>query len=158
MKKIIQIFLGIIAILGIIVIAKNNYIFSNPNQERLDKGWIAYQNNDYNYAIKQFILLNYSEYPEIILPLSDSYIQIGEYDNAIRNLKNAYNEKIYKNQNELSKLVNLLGIAYSKNNDLKQARFYFLEAKKLGNQNSLRNIQILDSLEQVQKNAPDINQ
>ena len=60
--------------------------------------------------------------------------------------------------NELSKLVNLLGIAYSKNNDLKQARFYFLEAKKLGNQNSLRNIQILDSLEQVQKNAPDINQ
>ena len=38
MKKIIQIFLGIIAILGIIVIAKNNYIFSNPNQKRLNNG------------------------------------------------------------------------------------------------------------------------
>lgn len=36
MKKFIQIVIGIIALLGIIAIAKNNYIFSSADQERLD--------------------------------------------------------------------------------------------------------------------------
>ncbi|WP_435523821.1 hypothetical protein [Chryseobacterium indoltheticum] len=43
MKKYLLIGLGFIALLRIIVIIKNNYVFSFGDTERIDKGWSAYE-------------------------------------------------------------------------------------------------------------------
>ncbi|WP_295813102.1 hypothetical protein [uncultured Apibacter sp.] len=156
MKK-IYLFISFLAIPVFIGMVKL-FLFTDSNEENFTKGIKAFDTENYNAAIIYFNWVDKKKYPEVIHYLGDSYLKIGDVSNCIQLLQEVYDKKSVNNMNELSKLVNLLGIAYSKNNDLKQARFYFLEAKKLGNQNSLRNIQILDSLEQVQKNAPDINQ
>lgn len=85
---------------------------------------MAYENKEYNFTIKQFILLNSTEYPEIIIfPLSDSYLQIGEIDNAIKYLQEVNNKKLENSPIEQAKLLNMLGIAYLQNNNLKKHDF-----------------------------------
>lgn len=148
MKNIILFLLGIIAILGIVAIVKNNYIFSFGDKERLDKGWKAYESKDYGFAISQFSAVDYNKHPEVILPLADSYLEINEVYNAIKCLESAYsNKNSYK---DLPKITNMLGITYITNKDYKKARAMLLESDRLGNENSKTNLQILDSLEQVQ--------
>ncbi len=141
--------LGIIAILGIVAIVENNYIFSFGDKERLDKGWNAYESKDYGFAISQFSTVDHNKHPEVILPLADSYLEINEVYNAIKYLEPAYSSK--SNHKDLSKITNMLGIAYIRNKDYKKARVMLLESERLGNENSKENLQILDSLEQAQK-------
>ncbi len=148
--KIILLIIGIIAILGIIAIVKNNYVFSFGDTERLDKGWKAYESKDYSFAISQFLAVDHKKHPEVILPLADAYLEINEEDNAIKYLEPAYKNK----NNDLPKITNMLGIAYIKSKDFKKARAMLLESEKLGNENSKINLHILDSLEQTQKKRP----
>lgn len=149
MKKLILVIIGIIAILGVIVIAKNNYVFSFGDTERIDKGWKAYENKEYSFAITQFVTVDFKKHPEVVMPLADSYLEIGEPYNAIQYLEPAYKSKDY-NSADLSKITNMLGIAYTKSGDYKKARTFLEESIKLGNSNSQQNLQILESLEQNQ--------
>ncbi|MGN7866948.1 hypothetical protein [Chryseobacterium sp.] len=150
MKKLTIIIIGIIAVLGIVVIAKNNYVFSFGDRERLDKGWKAYEGRDYSFAITQFVSVDLKDHPEVVMPLADSYLEIGEAYNAIQYLEPAYHGKNYS-ADERSKITNMLGIAYTKEKNYKKARLFLEESNKLGNPNSKRNLQILDSLEQTIK-------
>lgn len=143
----IPLIIAIIAILGIIAIIKNNYIFSFGDTERLDKGWNAYENKDYNIAISQFSIVDHDKYPEVILPLANSYLEINEVYNAIKYLEPAYkNKNSYK---DLPKITNMLGLAYIINKDYERARVILLESERLGNENSKSNLKILNSIEQA---------
>jgi|GEM_PF-895868 len=157
MKKTIQIIIGIIAFAFLIVIIKKNF-FTDDNTQFYDKAWSAYENKQYETAIMYFNLIDKDKYPEILMPLGSSYLKIGNYNNAIQNLSKAYKIELGKKTDNYNKILNTLGVCYLEIKDLRQARFYLEKALNEGNQNSLRNIQILDSLEQVQKNATDINQ
>lgn len=141
----IPLIIAIIAILGIFAIIKNNYIFSFGDTERLDKGWNAYENKDYNIAISQFSIVDHDKHPEVILPLASSYLEINEVYNAIK-----YLEPAYKNKNkDLPKITNMLGLAYIINKDYERARVILLESERLGNENSKSNLKILNSIEQA---------
>lgn len=149
MKKTASIIIGIIAALGIIAIAKNNYVFSFGDSERLDKGWKAYERKEYGFAITQFVTVDLKEHPEIVMPLANSYLEVGEPYNAIRYLEPAYKNKNYSTDDH-TKIINLLGIAYIEDKDYKKGRFFMEESRKLGNPYSERNLNILDSLERNQ--------
>ncbi|OBW40363.1 hypothetical protein AB670_03315 [Chryseobacterium sp. MOF25P] len=146
MKKYLLIGLGLIALLVIIAIIKNNYLFSFGDTERIDKGWSAYEKKDYSNAVVQFVAVDLNKNPDIIFPLADSYLEIGEPYNAIKYLEIAYKNKNYSSEQQ-SQITNLLGIAYTNDKDYNKARIFLNESDKLGNQKSKKNLQILDSLE-----------
>ncbi len=146
MRKTFQIVIGIIALLAILAIIKNNYLFSFGDTERIDKGWDAYEKKDYSAAIAQFLAVDLNKNPDIIFPLADSYMEIGEPYNAIKYLEQAYKNKSYRSEQQ-SQITNLLGIAFTKEKEYTKARIFLNESDKSGNPNSKINLQILDSLE-----------
>ena len=74
-----------------------------------------------------------------------------DFDNAIQNFHQAYKKNIGKGTEDYNKIRNSLGYYYLQVGDYKKARIYFTEAVKPGSSNSGTNLQILDSLEQIQK-------
>ena len=74
-----------------------------------------------------------------------------DFDNAIQNFQEAYKKNVGKGTEDYNKVRNSLGYCYLKIGDNKNARFYFQEAVKSGSSNSKKNIQIIDSIENVQK-------
>ncbi|WP_295813092.1 hypothetical protein [uncultured Apibacter sp.] len=157
MKKTIQIMLGILSLLGIIAIAKNNYIFSNADNEYIEKGWKAYENKDYNYAISNFKFANPEKHFELLQVLGECYYNIDSINEAIYYLENAF-VKSKLTKEEIIRIQNLLGICYIQKNNFNKAKYYLAKSKKLNDSASFKIIHFLDSLEKVQKNAPDINQ
>ncbi|MDN3694505.1 hypothetical protein QWZ06_20670 [Chryseobacterium tructae] len=149
MKKTAAIIIGFIAALGILTISNTHYAFSFGDSERLDKGWKAYERKEYSFAIAQFVTVDLKEHPEIVIPLANSYLQVGEPYNAIRYLEPAYQNKNYS-MDDHTKIINLLGRAYIEDKEYKKGRLFMEESRKLGNSYSERNFNILDSLERNQ--------
>ena len=74
------------------------------------------------------------------MALGSSYLEIGNYKNAIQNLSKAYKIELGKKTDNYNKILNTLGVCYLEIKDLRQARFYLEKALNEGNQSSLRNI------------------
>lgn len=147
MKKILQITIGIIALGFIVVIAKNT-LFTSADEKWYNEGWNAHEKGDYNTAIFYFNRLDKTKYPDVYVGLGSSYMNTGDFKNAIQNFLEAYKKNIGKGTQDYNKIRNSLGYCYSQIRDYRNARVYFNEAKQLGNENSNINLQILDSLEQ----------
>lgn len=81
--------------------------------------------------------------------LGFSYLEKQDFENAINNLQEAYNNKIGEKEGYYDKISNSLGICYMQKGDLNKSKLYLQEAQKLGNPDSKRNLQILDSLEHI---------
>lgn len=150
MKNNLLIILGILSIIAIIAIIKNNSLFSFGDNERISEGWEAYENKNYSFAISQFTAVDLKKHRDVILPLADSYLQIGEPYNAIHYLEQAYFDEAFT-ADERSKVTNMLGLAYIDEKEFKKARIILNESSELGNTNSAINLEILDSLEISQK-------
>ncbi|MBL1223102.1 tetratricopeptide repeat protein [Chryseobacterium sp. L7] len=84
------------------------------------------------------------------MALGASYLELKDYDKAIINFEEAYKNKKAYSPEDFSKILNSLGYCYLETRNLKNAKYFLQEAEKSGNPNSKRNLQILDSLEQVQ--------
>lgn len=149
MKNNLLIILGILSLVAIIAIIKNNSLLSFGDNERISKGWEAYENKDFRAAVSHFSTVDLKKHTDVILPLSDSYLQIGEPYNAINYLEKAYLNKNFTDADR-SKITNMLGIAYIEERKFKNARIILNESLKLGNSNSAVNLEILDSLETIQ--------
>lgn len=147
MKKILQITIGIIALGFIVVIAKNT-LFTSADEKWYNEGWNAHEKGDYNTAIFYFNRLDKTKYPDVYVGLGSSYLNTGDFKNAIQNFLEAYKKNIGKGTQDYNKIRNSLGYCYLQIRDYRNARVYFNEAKQLGNENSNINLQILDSLEQ----------
>jgi len=150
MKKIIQIIIGFI-IIGIWVAIIKTTFFTDDNQELYEKGISYYNDKEYVAAKQYFNWVDKRKIPEAVIPLGYSYFYTKDYENAIQNLQGAFEKKLGKPQS-LSEVANVLGISYMHINDLKNARIYLEKAKEMGNQNSVYNLKILDSLEQKLQN------
>lgn len=150
MKKILQIIIGIIA-LGFIVVIVKNTLFTSADNRFYDDGWTAYEKGDFNTAIFYFEKIDKTKYPDVYVGLGSSYMNTQDFDNAIQNFQQAYKKYLGKGTEDYNKIRNSLGYCYLQVGDYKNARFYFEEAMKHGSTNSIRNIQIIDSLEQEYK-------
>ena len=150
MKKIIQIVIGIIALGFIIVIAKSA-LFTSADEKLYDQGWSAYEKGDYKAAIFYFDKIDKTKYSDVFVGLGSSYMNTEDFDNAIQNFQEAYKKDVGKGTEDYNKIRNSLGYCYLQIRDYKNAKFYFQEAVKSGSSNSKKNIQIIDSLEHVQK-------
>ena len=150
MKKIVQIIVLLIAIIILFALAKYT-LFRDGNSKMYDEGWTAYENKQYDLAIFQLSHVDKNKYPDIVAPLGFSYFEKKDYQNALENLQYAYDKKIGLKEGYLDKITNTLGIIYMERKDFKKSRFYLKEAMKHGSSNSIRNIQIIDSIEQEYK-------
>lgn len=146
MKKIFQVVIGLISLGFIIVIAKNA-IFTDANDQLYDDGWTAHEKGQYELAAFYFSKVDKSKYPDISMALGSSYLELKDYDKAIVNFQEAYKNKNSYSTEDFSKILNTLGYCYLETGDLRKAKYYLQQAAKLGNPNSKRNLQILNSLE-----------
>lgn len=148
MKKIIQIIIGIIALGFIIVIAKNA-LFTDTSTQFYDDGWDAHEKKQYESAVFYFSKVDKTKYPDVVMALGSSYLELKDYRNAILNFQEAYKNKTAYSGGDFNKILNSLGYCYLQTGDLAKAKYFFQEAVKSGNSNSKKNLQILDSLEQT---------
>ncbi|MGH1520387.1 tetratricopeptide repeat protein [Chryseobacterium sp. JK1] len=132
--------------MGIVAIAKNK-LFTNPNDDLYNKGWTEYQSGEFQKSIMSLSGLDIKEYPKISMALGDSYFEMQDYKNAEKYLQITFDKHLFKNVDEKKMLTNMLGICNIELKNYKNARFFLEESEKLGNPNSKRNLQILDSLE-----------
>ncbi|WP_370900670.1 hypothetical protein [Chryseobacterium gossypii] len=153
MKKIVQIFIGTVA-LGLIVVIAKNSLFTDANTQFYDDGWDAHGKKQYELAIFYFDRVDKNKYPEAFMALGSSYLELKDYNNAILNFEKASENKDKYSTEDNSKIQNSLGYCYLQTKNLSKAKYHLLEADKLGNPNSKRNLRILDSLETVQINRP----
>lgn len=149
MKKALQIIIGIIALGFIIVIAKNE-LFTDADTQFYNDGWDAHEKGQYELAVFYFNRIDKTKYPDVFMALGSSYLELKDYGNAVLNLQEAYKNKKAYNNEDFNKIINSLGYCYLQTRDLNKAKYFFQEAEKLGNPNSKRNLQILDSLNQKQ--------
>jgi len=155
MKKTIQILVGIIAFAFLIVIIKKNFFAVENNYE---KGIEFINKKEFEKSIQYLKIADFQKYPEAYFALGEAYLRTDQYDKALNNFIKTYELNVLNsNDDNYSYLVNMIGVLYLYK-DVKKSRFFLEKAHKLGNLNSKNNLQILDSLEQVQKNATDINQ
>ncbi|MBQ0152498.1 MAG: hypothetical protein KBS61_06355, partial [Chryseobacterium sp.] len=80
-----------------------------------------------------------------------SYFEKKDFQNTISNLQEAYDKKIGEKEGYYDKIANTLGISYLEKGDYDKSGLYLKKAQELGNENALRNLQILDSLQQSQQ-------
>lgn len=151
MKKILLIIVGIIAISSVVVIAKNS-IFTDSDTQFYEDGWEAYDKKQYELAVFYFERLNKDKYPEAFMGLGSSYLELNDYHNAVLNFEKAVLNKDKYNSEDNGKIQNSLGYCYLQTKKFSKARQHLLEADKLGNPNSRRNLEILDSLENASVN------
>ncbi|WP_407405559.1 tetratricopeptide repeat protein [Chryseobacterium sp.] len=143
----------IIAIIFFIAIIKN--IFFTDGQTKLyEDGWTAYENKQYDLTIFYLNKVEKNKYPDIVAPLGFSYFEKKDFQNTISNLKEAYDKKIGEKEGYYDKIANTLGISYLEKGDYDKSELYLKKAQELGNENALRNLQILDSLQQSQQKRP----
>ncbi|MPS65068.1 MAG: hypothetical protein DI622_04265 [Chryseobacterium sp.] len=150
MKKALQIIILIIGLLLVGAIVKYTLFTDNDNKFYKD-GWTAYENNQYDLTIFYLNHVDKNKFPDIVAPLGFSYLQKQDFGNAITNLQEAYDRKIGEKEGYYDKISNSLGICYMQKGDLEKSKFYLQQAEKLGNPDSKRNLQILDSLQQNTK-------
>lgn len=150
MKKALQIIIGIIALGFMIVIAKNA-LFTSTDTQFYDDGWEAHGKGQYESAVFYFNKVDKTKYPDVVMGLGSSYLELKDYGNAILNFQEAYRNKKGYSSEDFNKILNSLGYCYLQTRDLAKAKYFFQEAEKLGNPNSKRNLKIIDSLEQVKK-------
>lgn len=150
MKKALQIIILIIGLLLVGAIVKYTLFTDNDNKFYKD-GWTAYENNQYDLTIFYLNHVDKNKFPDIVAPLGFSYLQKQDFGNAITNLQEAYDRKIGEKEGYYDKISNSLGICYMRKGDLEKSKFYLQQAEKLGNPDSKRNLQILDSLQQNTK-------
>lgn len=150
MKKIFQIIIAVVAIILLFLIAKFS-LFTDDNTKFYKDGWTAYENKQHDLTIFYLNHVDKNKYPDIVAPLGFSYFENKDYENAYSNLKEAYDKKIGKQEGYYDKILNTLGIISMEKKDFAKSEKYFIEAQKLGNPNSKKNLQILDSLEQSKK-------
>ncbi|WP_294222670.1 tetratricopeptide repeat protein [uncultured Chryseobacterium sp.] len=146
MKKIVLIIVGIIAIGLIVVIAKNS-IFTDSDTQFYEDGWEAHGKKQYELAIFYFERINKDKYPDAFMGLGSSYLELNDYENAILNFEKAVRNKDKYSPEDNGKIQNSLGYCYLQIKNFNKAKQHLLEADQLGNPNSKRNLQILDSLE-----------
>lgn len=151
MKKILQIIILVIVLLLLAVIVKYK-LFTDNDTKFYKDGWTAYENKQYDLTIFYLNRVDKNKFPDISAPLGFSYLEKQDFENAIHNLQEAYNNKIGEKEGYYDKISNSLGICYMQKGDLNKSKLYLQEAQKLGNPDSKRNLQILDSLEQAQHN------
>ncbi len=154
MKRKIILITGIIGIIISIIffIAIIKYNFFTDGQTKLyEDGWTAYENKQYDLTIFYLNKVEKRKYPDIVAPLGFSYFEKKDYQNTIVNLQEAYDMKIGEKEGYYDKIANTLGISYLEKGDYDKSEFYLKKAKELGSPFSSRNLQILDSLQQAQK-------
>lgn len=149
MKKILQIIVLAIVLLLLVAIGKYK-LFTDNDTKFYKDGWAAYENKQYDLTIFYLNRVDKNKFPDISAPLGFSYLEKKDFENAINNLEEAYNNKIGEKEGYYDKISNSLGICYMQKGDLTKAKLFLQKAEKLGNPDSKRNLQILDSLEQVQ--------
>jgi len=148
MKKVLQIVIGLIALGFLVVIIKNNF-FTSAEKETYNEGWEAYEKQQYQMAVFHFNHVDKKKYPEVLPVLGSSYLKLGDYNNAIQNLQEAYDLGYKKGTEDYNKLVVSLGMSYLYAGDLNKAKLYLEQAKKSGYDTKV-NFQILDSIKQNQ--------
>ncbi|TWP25275.1 hypothetical protein ETU10_01180 [Apibacter muscae] len=145
MKK-IQLIISFIALSFFVVIAKNTF-FTDDNIKFYNQGLDAYKKGNYQAAITFFNWVNSEEYPNVLIPLADSYLMINDFENAIQNFEKVYKSNIAVNTENYPGILNNLGFCYMRIGNLKEARFFLEKSYNMGNSVSENNLQILDSLE-----------
>lgn len=154
MKKTLSIIIGFIALSIFISIIKITF-FKNNDENFYNQGWDAYEKKDYNSAIILFNKIDSKKYPDVLGPIADSYMEIGDYENAIQNFEKVYKSNTAINTENYPSILNNLGLCYMLVGKLKEARFFLEKSYNLGNKNSSTNLNKLDSLEikQSKENA-----
>ena len=103
-------------------------------------------------------LLIFQKYPEAYFALGEEYLRTDQYDKVLNNFIKTYELSVLNsNDDNYSYHVNMIGVLYLYK-DVKKSGFFLEKAHKLGNLNSQNNLHLLYFLEQVQKNASNINQ
>ncbi|MFZ4930960.1 hypothetical protein [Chryseobacterium sp. Mn2064] len=150
MKKILQIILGVIALGFLIVIIKDNF-FTDANTKSYNDGWDAYDKQQYEMAIFNFNHVDPTKKPDVLVGLGSSYLKIGDYRNAIQNLKKAYDIDYGKGTQDYEKVLISLGMSYLYSGDLEKGKQFLEKARQLGTSDLEINFKILDSLERKQR-------
>lgn len=150
MKKMIQIVVGIIALGLLVVIVKENF-FTSEDSKSYRSGWEAYENKQPELAIFNFNHVDKEKHPDVLLGLGSSYLNIGDYGNAVQHLQEAYNKNYGKGTLNYDKLLIALGMSYLYKGDIEKAKVFLKEARQNGKINTKINFQILDSIEHSKK-------
>lgn len=153
MKKIFKITISLLACIVLFAIAKFS-LFRDADINFYEEGWTAYENKQYDLTIFYLDKVEKNKYPNIVAPLGFSYFEKKDYQNTISNLQEAYDKKIGEKEGYYDKVANTLGISYMEKGDYDKSELYLKKAQELGNENALRNLQILDSLQQSQQKRP----
>lgn len=139
MKKIISI-IGVIALLSFM---SYKFLFKKDEQKYLDQGIEYFNENRYKEALVYFDMAEKLGNTDALKYSGVIYLETGDPQKAIPKLKGYLSH--LDSQHEDNKIIlNDLGVAYFKINDIQNAKQYWKKASELGNQTSLNNLKELE--------------
>ncbi|WP_175623029.1 tetratricopeptide repeat protein [Chryseobacterium schmidteae] len=139
MRKIIAI-IGVFALLSFM---SYKFLFKKDEQKYLDKGIEYFNENRYKEALVYFDMAEKLGNTDALKYSGVIYLESGNPQRAIPKLKGYLSH--LDSQHEDNKIIlNDLGVAYFKINDIQNAKLYWKKASERGNQTSMNNLKELE--------------
>ncbi|MDY0931677.1 hypothetical protein [Chryseobacterium sp. CFBP8996] len=139
MRKIIAI-IGVFALLSFM---SYKFLFKKDEQKYLDKGIEYFNENRYKEALVYFDMAEKLGNTDALKYSGVIYLESGNPQRAIPKLKGYLSH--LDSQHEDNKIIlNDLGVAYFKINDIQNAKLYWEKASERGNQTSMNNLKELE--------------
>lgn len=139
MRKIIAI-IGVFALLSFM---SYKFLFKKDEQKYLDKGIEYFNENRYKEALVYFDMAEKLGNTDALKYSGVIYLESGNPQRAIPKLKGYLSH--LDSQHEDNKIIlNDLGVAYFKINDIQNAKLYWGKASERGNLTSMNNLKELE--------------
>ncbi|WP_315055097.1 hypothetical protein [Chryseobacterium indoltheticum] len=139
MRKIIAI-IGVFALLSFM---SYKFLFKKDEQKYLDKGIQYFNESRYKEALVYFDMAEKLGNTDALKYSGVIYLESGNPKRAIPKLKGYLSH--LDSQHEDNKIIlNDLGVAYFKINDIQNAKLYWKKASERGNQTSMNNLKELE--------------
>lgn len=140
MRKLIAV-LGVMLLLGFM---SYKFLFKKDDEKYLDQGVEYFNENRYKEALFYFEMAEKLENTEALKYSGTIYLESGDPQKAIPKLEK-YISKMDRNDNDSKFVLNDLGVAYFKLNDIENAKKYWKKAAALGNVTSSNNLKELET-------------
>lgn len=138
MRKIIAV-LGVVLLLGFL---SYKFLFKKDSERYLDQGIEYFNENRYKEALVHFELAEKFGSTDALKYSGVIYLESGDPQKAIPKLEK-YLKTLEPTSEDSSIILNDLGVAYFKINDVPNAKKYWQKAEELGNTTSSNNLKEL---------------
>lgn len=139
MKKIVAI-LGVFALLSFM---SYKFLFKKDDQKYLSQGIEYFNENRFKEAMVYFDMAEKLGNTDALKYSGVIYLESGNPQKAIPRLK-SYLDHLDSEHEDRKIILNDLGVAYFKINDIQNAKLYWEKASALGNETSLNNLKELE--------------